>query len=375
MPALHDNPPAPQDTRQPRAAAPNPPAPATAAPATTTPSPPAPGTAASSPPATAAPNPSAPGTAAPSPPAPGTAAPCPPAPGIAASGLPAPGTAATNPPAPTAAAPSLLASGTAAPSPPAPGIATSSLPAPGTAAPNPPAPGTATPDTAAPCSAAPERPHDWLIEEVEYVRHEARRGRRFAFERVVPARTALVVIDMVPFFVAANPRCRGIVPNINRLATALRTAGGTVAWVLPAAGPPNPWAQEFYGPATAEVFRTAGGSGPLPGRLWPALAHHRDDLLVEKHAPSAFFPGRCTLPALLDRRGVDTVLITGTVTNVCCESSARDAATLGLRVVMVADANAAKRDRDHNATLHTVYRSFGDVRPTADVLALLDRSG
>lgn len=38
---------------------------------------------------------------------------------------------------------------------------------------------------------------------------------------------------------------------------------------------------------------------------------------------------------------------------------------------MVADANAARRDQDLNATLHTVYRTFGDVRPTSEVLALL----
>ncbi|GGZ80106.1 hypothetical protein [Streptomyces bluensis] len=43
-----------------------------------------------------------------------------------------------------------------------------------------------------------------------------------------------------------------------------------------------------------------------------------------------------------------------------CESSARDAATTGQRVLMVADANAARRDQDHNAALHTIYRSFGD---------------
>lgn len=65
-------------------------------------------------------------------------------------------------------------------------------------------------------------------------------------------------------------------------------------------------------------------------------------------------------------------MITGTVTNVCCEGSARDACTLGYRVIMVADANSTGRDQDHNATLHTVYRSFGDVRPTADVLGLVD---
>ncbi|MFB4303125.1 hypothetical protein [Actinomadura sp. NTSP31] len=49
-----------------------------------------------------------------------------------------------------------------------------------------------------------------------------------------------------------------------------------------------------------------------------------------------------------------------------------DASALGLRVVMIADANAAPRDREHNATLHTVYRSFGDVRPAADVLAMIN---
>lgn len=59
------------------------------------------------------------------------------------------------------------------------------------------------------------------------------------------------------------------------------------------------------------------------------------------------------------------------MTNVCCESSARDASTLGFRVIMVADGNAATRDQDHNATLHTIYRTFGDVRPTADVLELI----
>ncbi len=38
---------------------------------------------------------------------------------------------------------------------------------------------------------------------------------------------------------------------------------------------------------------------------------------------------------------------------------------------MVADANAARRDQDHNATLYTIYRTFGDVRTTEEVLDLL----
>ncbi|MET7647924.1 isochorismatase family cysteine hydrolase [Streptomyces sp. NPDC005426] len=216
------------------------------------------------------------------------------------------------------------------------------------------------------------RPHAWHIQDREYRRQEERRGRRFAYTSLDLARTALVVIDMVPFFVDANPYTRGIVPNIQFLTDRLRTAGGTVAWVLPARTDRTPVGDEFHGPEVAEMYRNSGGTGPLSDRLWPGFTTRPDDLMLEKSAPSAFFPGRCPLPELLRERGIDTVLITGTVTNVCCESSARDACTLGYRVIMIADANSTRCDQDHNATLHTVYRSFGDVRPTADVLALID---
>src|SRR4051794_15552275 len=90
--------------------------------------------------------------------------------------------------------------------------------------------------------------HNWLIEQREYDRQEQRRGRRHAYESVDPRRTALVVIDMVPFFVEESGYCRGIQPNIIRLADALRTAGGSVAWVVPGADQPHPdLTREFFG--------------------------------------------------------------------------------------------------------------------------------
>jgi nicotinamidase-related amidase len=64
--------------------------------------------------------------------------------------------------------------------------------------------------------------------------------------------------------------------------------------------------------------------------------------------------------------------VAGTVTTVCVEDTVRDASTSGLRAILVADACAATRDRDHNATLHVVYRSYGDVRPTSEVLELVE---
>lgn len=223
-----------------------------------------------------------------------------------------------------------------------------------------------------PETAPRELQHDWRIEEREYQRQEQRRGRRHAYESLNPSRTALTVIDMVPFFVSENPYCRGVIAPINTVANALRGAGGIVVWVLPGAGEgPTTWAREFYGEQVAAGFNASGGQGPLPDRVDRRLEVQPEDLVVEKTASSAFFPGRSELPALLDSAGVDTVLIAGTVTNVCCESSARDAATLGYRVIFLADANAARRDLDHNATLHTIYRTFGDVRPTSEVLDLI----
>ncbi|MEU1509866.1 isochorismatase family protein [Kitasatospora sp. NPDC005748] len=156
------------------------------------------------------------------------------------------------------------------------------------------------------------------------------------------------------------------------LAVALRRAGGVVSWVLPGDGKPTSARQEFYGPEVAEVFRTSGGSGPLVGRRWPQFTvDGGGDLLVEKEAASAFFPGLCPLPGLLAARGIDSVVVCGVVTDVCVAGPARDAFTLGLRVIVAADGTAAGSNEIHNAAPRTLYRSSGDVRPTAEILNLV----
>lgn len=129
--------------------------------------------------------------------------------------------------------------------------------------------------------------HAWRIEDREYARQEERRGRRHAYETLEPGRTALVVIDMVPFFVSGGSYCLGIVPNISSIAGALRAAGGTVAWVVPAAAGRAAVSEEFFGPETAAAFRRSGGEGPVAGRIWEGFEVHPDDLLAEKTALSA----------------------------------------------------------------------------------------
>lgn len=215
--------------------------------------------------------------------------------------------------------------------------------------------------------------HRWFIEPREIERQESRRGRRHAYEWLDPRRTALVAVDIVPFFAEESAYCRGIVPNVNRLASGLRDHGGTVCWIVPGHQPPSDVTREFYGDRVADMYARSGGEGRPRDRLWKELDVGPADLAVEKTAASAFFPGKCGLHDILAERGITTVIVTGTVTNVCVEATVRDASTLDYRVILAADACAANRDQDHNATLHVVYRAFGDVRSTDDVLTLIDR--
>lgn len=212
----------------------------------------------------------------------------------------------------------------------------------------------------------------------------ARRGRRHVHDRLVPRQTALVVIDMQAIFTAPGallevPAARAIVPAINRMAAALRAAGGTVAWVRSAFPPSDrPWTG-FFGqllpPAlAARVQAELQPGGPGYG-FTPGLDVAPGDLHADKDRFSAFLPGACPLPALLRARGIDTVLIAGTLTNVCCESSARDAMMENFRVVMLADANATRSDAEHLATLVTIALSFGDVQTVDEAAGFLAAAG
>jgi len=98
-----------------------------------------------------------------------------------------------------------------------------------------------------------------------------------------------------------------------------------------------------------------------------------EDAQITKTRYSAFIQGASSLEQHLRDRGIDTLLITGTATNVCCESSARDAMMLNFKVVMVSDALATHTDEEHNATLSAFYGQFGDVQTTDQALQSLER--
>ena len=157
----------------------------------------------------------------------------------------------------------------------------------------------------------------------------ARHGREHVHADLDPAKTALVVVDMQNAFmlpgVAHSPclMAQDIVPNINRLAQAVRDTGGTVVWIKTAYTDDTleNWSTLYgmLGPGGTERRAKALTRGSKGYELWPELEVDAEDLTVEKNRYSAFIQNSSNLADVLRSRGLDTVLITGTVTNVCCE--------------------------------------------------------
>ena len=216
--------------------------------------------------------------------------------------------------------------------------------------------------------------HRYVVSDAVKARLIERQGKLSSRDTFDAARTALVVVDMQNHFVAPGfpaevPLSREIVPNINRLARAMRAAGGTVVWIqTTAAGGLEQWSNYHRFMLTPErrQKRLASLDEAAEGfKLYPALEVLPDDLRVKKIKYSAFIAGSSDIDAQLKSRGIDSVLITGTATNVCRESSARDAMMLDYRVTMLSDANATWTDEEHAATLDSFLLFFGDVM-TAD---------
>ena len=201
----------------------------------------------------------------------------------------------------------------------------------------------------------------------------AKRGQLNVYPSFSAAETALLVIDMQNFYVAEVPTARAIVPHINRLAAALRQQGGTVAWVNMTAGKGGDslWStyhDHFFTTEKAARHRDQLSEGSAGHALYPALMSQPSDWLVWKTRFSPFIAGSSNLDSMLRARRIRNLIVVGTAINMCCETAARDAMMLDYRVIMVADACAARYDEDHMAGLTSFYQSFGDVRQTQEVI-------
>src|ERR1700722_15798230 len=133
----------------------------------------------------------------------------------------------------------------------------------------------------------------------------ARRGTEHVFDDFDPARTALIVVDMQNGFMLPGvafseiPEAREIVPNVNRLAAALRAAGGTVVWIVTTYEPAvdKEWSTYYRlsTPASGAKRSAALTKGAKGHEIWSTLEVKPGDPIVEKKRFSAFIQGSSKL--------------------------------------------------------------------------------
>ena len=192
--------------------------------------------------------------------------------------------------------------------------------------------------------------------------------------RIDASRSAVLVIDMQRDFVEEGrpmevPAARDAIPGIQRVSDAARAAGAPVVYtqhVLLDDFDVSPL-ETAYNPKLLSVGMRAGTDGV---EIIDELAPRPGEPVIPKHRYDAFHNTRLesVLRSIRGLNGIDTVIITGTLTEVCCESTARSAFMRDYRVAFVSDATGALLPGAQQATEAAIGAFFGRVL-TADEAA------
>ncbi len=158
-----------------------------------------------------------------------------------------------------------------------------------------------------------------------------------------------------------------VIPNILRLAPVLRAGAGEVVYITQGAERPDcadaaPHMRKFYA-------LTGNHLGSREHDILDELAPEPSDHIVNKRSIGAF--ASTGIDQLLRSLGREQLYMTGISTNMCVESTAREAADRGYAVTMVEDACATTHADLHDATMRNFQRLVGWVLSTEEVLAEL----
>lgn len=175
---------------------------------------------------------------------------------------------------------------------------------------------------------------------------------------IVPARTALINVDIQNCFVEMVPEGIATLDRINRLAAVCREAGILVIHTSHVLRPDG----SNIGVLGEMVPRVKAGmvnQGTESAALHKGLVVDARDILLDKPRFGAFHS--TDLELILRGRGIDTTIISGLTTEICCETTAREAMVRDFRVFFLSDGTAARTVECHQAALVTLGRVFAQV--------------
>jgi ureidoacrylate peracid hydrolase len=199
-------------------------------------------------------------------------------------------------------------------------------------------------------------------------------------EKVAPENAAVLVVDVQNDFCADQgvfgktgndlSMVQAMVPTLSHLIDGAREAGVPVIFIQAIYDPvylPPVW-YERNRRLDFEVPRCLSGSW---GADFYEVAPEAGETVVVKHRYSAFVGTELDL--ILRSRGIQSVIMTGVATNICVESTARDAFMRNYYVVLVDDAAATYRQQHHEGTLSNITLGFGVVTRASEILRIWQR--
>lgn len=197
---------------------------------------------------------------------------------------------------------------------------------------------------------------------------------------VSPERTALLNIDMQNCFVQDSPIAAPdglvVLERINRLAAACRQAGILVIHASIVTRPDGSnlgVMGQFSPPAREGILH----KGTHSAALHSGLVVDPRDILIDKPRFGAFYG--TDLELILRGRGIDTLVISGVATNVCCETTAREAAVRDFRIFFLSDGTATSdmggvpAAELQKATCATLGFLFAQVLTVDEMIAKIER--
>lgn len=196
------------------------------------------------------------------------------------------------------------------------------------------------------------------------------------FFTVDPRRAALIVIDMQNAFVAEGapfetPGARTMLPRLERLIRFAREHSMPIVWTQSDHRPPYGGLMLRKFPLIQEQHILWAGEPSF--EMYPDMVQPQEGALeyrIVKHKFDAFF--ETNLDAILRYHSVNTVIVTGTATNACCESTARTAFMRDYQVAFPSDANATFDAAMHEATLKNIELLFGRVMTSDELLSEME---
>lgn len=206
---------------------------------------------------------------------------------------------------------------------------------------------------------------------IEFAERDYRTDKHGAFE-IRPENCALIVVDLQEDFVnPGNPMCvpeaYRQIPRVQALIGGCREAGVPVLYTEHTIAPDV--ARDFY-EFWPPIKAGAVAEGSPGARLYHELKPEPGERIISaKHAYDSF--AGTDLDYALRNRGVTTIIVCGTLTNFCCESTARSGYFLGYHVVFGSDVNATDSADAHEATVRTLRRGFARILDHRTILSTL----